>query len=298
MLAVRRFDRAPLRRRPTRKRPKLRPAARRVGSPQPPRAVEHYFVAQLLGIQKRISRALATALHHRLKDIAKPEPKEEREDAARLDAPPAADGGAGGAAVKEAIEALTKAAEKAAESGTKALDLAAKTAAKRTVKHSQSEFKRIGIPVPKEPNFQRVVKKWSRETADRFKGTVESQRDKIAALLEEGHTMRWETLAKEIARQVEGVTASRAEYVARDSLLTLFSNVVADQAKAVGIERAEWVASGDERTRDSHQDMDGVIFDLNDPPIVDGEAVLPGEPDNCRCTMLMQLPELEDEDAA
>lgn len=285
---ARRFDRAPPRRRPTRKRPKLRPAARRAGSPQPPRAVEHYFVAQLVRIQSRISKAIADALYSRLKDIAKPEP-EEREDAVRLDAPPAADGGVGGAAVKEAIEALTKATEKATESGTKTLDIAAQTAAKRTVKHSQSEFERIGIPVPKEPNFQRVVKKWSKETADRLKGTTESQRDKIVALLEDGHAMRHETLAKEIARQVEDVSASRAEFLARDSVLSLNAAINESRMVEAGVEEYIWSTSQDERVREEHAEREGETFRWDDPP-EDGH---PGEAALCRCVPFPVLPELD-----
>src|SRR6266516_108481 len=70
--------------RPTRKRPVPRNAVRRVKSPQPPRAVELYFVAMLLRAAGRFARALRLILNADVvASFAKPETKTD----ARLDAP-------------------------------------------------------------------------------------------------------------------------------------------------------------------------------------------------------------------
>lgn len=46
-----------------------------------------------------------------------------------------------------------------------------------------------------------------------------------------------------------------------------------------------WRANGDEKTRDSHQRMDGKFVPLNRPPTLDGITFTggPGSCCNCRC---------------
>ena len=73
----------------------------------------------------------------------------------------------------------------------------------------------------------------------------------------------------------------------------------AEEAVEMGIKvKKMWIATNDDRTRDSHAEMDGVVVDVNEPFILtnmDGsqcELMFPADPDgdpeqiyNCRCTM-------------
>jgi SPP1 gp7 family putative phage head morphogenesis protein len=54
-----------------------------------------------------------------------------------------------------------------------------------------------------------------------------------------------------------------------------------------------WTTAGDERTRESHRAIDGQTFSWDDPPVVDNEEAIPGEPPNCRCVAFPVLPELD-----
>jgi len=62
-----------------------------------------------------------------------------------------------------------------------------------------------------------------------------------------------------------------------------------------GIEFFEWKTWGDGKVRPSHTVLNGDIFKYNDPPIVDGEARLPGEDYGCRCVDLpiKKVPKIE-----
>lgn len=73
----------------------------------------------------------------------------------------------------------------------------------------------------------------------------------------------------------------------------------AEEAVAMGIKvKKMWIATNDERTRESHAEMDGVIVEVDEPFILtnsDGsqcEMMYPADPDgdpeqvyNCRCTL-------------
>lgn len=267
------------RRRLTR-RPKIpRGPARRVGSPQPPRAVEHYLVAAFRRAAARAGRALWSALEPRLSAIAKPSDED-----TRLDAP--ADGGAG-SAIKAARAAVAEVI-----GGVKAdVESSTRVAAKRTDRHSQSEFERLGIKLADtEPGIAKLVPAWRKENVARITGMVDDQLAKIERILEDGDGMRAETLAKEIRRQCVDVTDSRAELIARDQVLTLNAQITKERQTAVGIEQYVWTTSNDERVREEHQELEGKTFSWDDSP----DEGHPGEAVMCRCVAFPILPELDD----
>jgi len=59
-----------------------------------------------------------------------------------------------------------------------------------------------------------------------------------------------------------------------------------------GVQRKEWLATGDNRTRDSHRAANGQIVSIDEPFTVGGSPMMyPGDPGapiaefaNCRCT--------------
>ena len=76
-----------------------------------------------------------------------------------------------------------------------------------------------------------------------------------------------------------GVSESRALLIARDQIGKLNGQLNRARQDALGVKRFTWRTVGDERVRDEHDELDGKVFDWDDPP---GEG-FPGDPINCRC---------------
>lgn len=91
-----------------------------------------------------------------------------------------------------------------------------------------------------------------------------------------------------------GEDTRKAKNVALDQTRKAYNDINADRMRAVKLNKFEWVHSGGGHTpRPYHFDkwpagLNGGIFDVNDPPVVDektGERGLPGHAINCKCTM-------------
>ena len=281
----------PPKRKPRAKRPRRPPriprnGARRVRSPRTPDAVEVFYVIALRRVAKAFARAVSKALYPRISEFAKPAAEDEETE--RKDARD-----------DDVAELMHELRETAAKSFDAEEFISATTkAATRTKEHSRREGLRLGIKLKKEPTFKTLIDGWRKDCVARIESVQEDQLDKIERILDEGFGMRAETLAKEIARQVEDVTESRAEMIARDQVLTLNAKITRGRHAEAGIERFAWTTSGDERVRESHAAIDGQVFSYDDLPEVDGEKVFPGEPPMCRCIPFPILPELDDDENA
>jgi len=111
----------------------------------------------------------------------------------------------------------------------------------------------------------------------------------------------------EILKQFDGMVEQRkghAKMVARTQISTFNSLTSKIRAQNLGITKAIWVSSRDERVRGnpsgkypnakpSHYDLDGVEFDLSKGAYINGQYLLPGTVPNCRCTAIMVIPEME-----
>jgi len=170
------------------------------------------------------------------------------------------------------------------------------TAASRVQLHSKHEFKRLGIDLVKsEPKFGPLIARWRKENVDRISGMQKDQVGKIRRILEDGQNHRVETLAAEIERQLDDVTASRAETIARSQVLKLNGQITQERQTACGIEQFVWTTSNDERVREEHEALEGQVFSWEDGG--DEEEGIPGEAPNCRCVAFPILPELDEADA-
>lgn len=76
---------------------------------------------------------------------------------------------------------------------------------------------------------------------------------------------------------------SNAELIARDQVGKISGQLTEITQVGLGVTRYRWRGVNDERERSSHRDLEGEIFSWDSPPIVDGEAVHPGEAIQCRC---------------
>lgn len=91
------------------------------------------------------------------------------------------------------------------------------------------------------------------------------------------------------------VTAKRAKLIATDQTRKLTTSVNAARMTNLGVRKFEWLHSGggveprELHKRDFPAGLNGGIFDLANPPVIDektGETGLPGQLINCRCRMI------------
>lgn len=91
---------------------------------------------------------------------------------------------------------------------------------------------------------------------------------------------RWEELAPRI-REVAEMTENRSAFIARDQTSKMNCHFNRVRQTSLGIKKGEWETAGDGDVRESHAAMEGVEYEWDDPPLVDGEPLLPGEDFNC-----------------
>jgi SPP1 gp7 family putative phage head morphogenesis protein len=91
--------------------------------------------------------------------------------------------------------------------------------------------------------------------------------------------LRHEEIAKALQDGPFSATPKQAALIARDQVSKLNGQLTELRQKQAGISRYIWRTVGDERVRESHQELDGQIFSWDDPP----EVGHPGYDYQCRC---------------
>lgn len=112
----------------------------------------------------------------------------------------------------------------------------------------------------------------------------------------EGDVMRSITTGRGMADLVPDIlkhgqsTKKRAELIAKDQTSKATTAINRARMQGLGIKQFEWLHSGGgKEPRPLHVQLDGQIFDLDNPPVIDertGERGLPGQLINCRCRMV------------
>jgi len=102
----------------------------------------------------------------------------------------------------------------------------------------------------------------------------------------------------EIMEQFDGMAEKRkghAKMVARTQIATFNSLTSKARAQNLGITKARWVTSADERVRPSHSSRNGKKFVLSEGLYnsKDGKTLMPGTDYQCRCDYEMIIPEME-----
>jgi len=90
------------------------------------------------------------------------------------------------------------------------------------------------------------------------------------------------SLVEEIMRSGD-VAESRAICIARTETARASSVLTQVRAQAAGCTHFLWRSHRDTRTRASHRAMNGAVCEYANPPVVDGEPLMPGGIYNCRC---------------
>ena len=112
----------------------------------------------------------------------------------------------------------------------------------------------------------------------------------------EGDVMRSITTGRGMADLVPDIlkhgqsTKKRAELIAKDQTSKATTAINRTRMQGLGIKQFEWLHSGGgKEPRPLHLQLDGQVFDLDNPPVIDertGERGLPGQLINCRCRMV------------
>jgi SPP1 gp7 family putative phage head morphogenesis protein len=103
---------------------------------------------------------------------------------------------------------------------------------------------------------------------------------------------RREEIAKMISNS-EHVTESRAMLIARTETTRAHSIIQQARAQWIGSENYIWKTLRDRKVRPDHQELEGQIFNWNEPPVADKKRDVrahPGQIYNCRCFAIPILP--------
>jgi len=106
---------------------------------------------------------------------------------------------------------------------------------------------------------------------------------------------------EEILQQFEGLVEKRknhARFTARNQIANFNSVATKIRAQNLGLTRARWITSRDERVRDCHKVRNGKEFDLDKGlySSCDGKWLLPGVDYQCRCDYELIIPADGDEE--
>jgi len=142
-----------------------------------------------------------------------------------------------------------------------------------------------------------VIKRWIASRGAKYSKYVnETSNNEIMDILaaDRANGLSIPDMVKHIEGYFDVNAKSRAETIARTQVIGVNNYADVETYKVNGVEKKEWLSTGDDRTRDSHAAADGQIVGVNDPFIVGGAKLqYPGDPDgpaeevcSCRCTEL------------
>ena len=120
-----------------------------------------------------------------------------------------------------------------------------------------------------------------------IRGLAEEQRKRVRDAILQG--LQAGSTPASIAESLVGVAdlpAKRAEFIARDQVGSYNAALTEARMEAAGVDKFIWSTSLDERVRASHAELEGQVFEWSDPPTIDGEKAIPGQPINCRCVAI------------
>ncbi len=166
------------------------------------------------------------------------------------------------------------------------LGMVAQDVKRSTTSYYERLFKQ-GVPAP---DTATLVKDWRVENLQLIKDVGNEQVQQLNALFSKAQQtgQRHEELVKDVQERL-GVGLNRAKLIARDQTTKFNSTVQLAQAKSAGIEEFIWSTSKDASVRKSHKALDGRTFRYDNPPIVDHERALPGQPIQCRCQAIPKV---------
>lgn len=153
-----------------------------------------------------------------------------------------------------------------------------------------------------------MVDYWSNNNYQLIRSNASNFINKINVIVEQavtnGTTVK--DLQEAIQKATESLSDSKCRLLARDQIGKLQGQISQAQMTEVGLEMYIWSTSGDERVRDSHQEMEGLLCRWDDASVYSADGgktwiprpsgaieMHPGQDIQCRCVSLLYIPELQ-----
>ena len=168
----------------------------------------------------------------------------------------------------------------------------------------------VGVdPISKNQGYQTLIQSWSKENSRLITSIQSNLLDDVAGVTQRG--MSAGKSINDISKEIKGrygVTKSRARTIARTETAKLNSNLTKVRNQELGIKTYFWATSNDERVRDSHRALNGMLCKWDDDRVYSddegkswkrrtGKMFIgkPGDDINCRCTSRSNVSSLLDE---
>jgi HK97 family phage portal protein len=158
-----------------------------------------------------------------------------------------------------------------------------------------SALKELGVDDPFNLSSANVLRFLNKQAASKIEGTLKTTRRELRTTLVEGLEARENLaqLAQRVSEVFEDAKGARAWAIARTETgrAANFANVEAYEQSRV-VEGKTWLATRDDKTRETHREADGQTVALEEKFTVGDDeldypldpAADPGETINCRCT--------------
>ena len=188
--------------------------------------------------------------------------------------------------------------------------------ADETMEFSEKEFKRIiekgihvNLPVSA-PWWDDMKKSWAEDNYTLITSNAKNYVSKINTLTEQAivNGLSPMKLKEEIKKATESLSDKHCKLLARDQMGKLNGQITEAQMTEVGLDMYVWSTSYDDRVRDSHAVMEGLLCTWDDASIcsydngktwvprpADAVDLHPGQDIQCRCVALAFYPELVSE---
>ncbi len=120
---------------------------------------------------------------------------------------------------------------------------------------------------------------------------IPEMRRKIQELVLKGYRT---DKVQELLQKEYGIAARKAKFLAQNETTIMLSEYKKVTYKEMGFNKFIWRTITDGRERELHKQLNGTVWNYDNPPIIDertGNRGLPGQTYNCRCT---QIPYMDD----
>lgn len=168
----------------------------------------------------------------------------------------------------------------------------------------------VGVdPISKNQGYQTLIQSWSKENSRLITSIQSNLLDDVAGVTQRG--MSAGKSINDISKEIKdryGVTKSRARTIARTEVGKLNGNLTKNRNQELGIKTYYFITSNDERVRDSHKALNGMLCKWDDDSVYSSDngktwksrsgkmfRGKPGDDINCRCTSRSNVASLLDE---
>ena len=151
-----------------------------------------------------------------------------------------------------------------------------------TVSPKLTDEEQNSISLEYSHDLSKYIKGWTEET-------ILELRQDVQGMVYAGQ--RPDAIAKLIQNKY-GQSVRKARFLAHQETSLLMSSFHRSRMKSIGVKLWRWMTVGDERVRHDHRILDGKVFPIDEPPVVDlrtGERAYAGQPFGCRCQMIALL---------